>query len=94
VLLVLFPGVGSFVLSLATVAVLLSVVGSATEDATVTCTVNVLSAPDARLDAVQVTVPAAAVQPAPLWNVTPAGSVSVTWKPALSDGPLLWTVIV
>jgi len=96
VLLVLLPGVGSVVPSEATVALFARSAPLSAVDARVTWSVNTWSACAASpVVFVQVTSWPAAEQPAPLWKVRSAGSVSATWNPpALSDGPSLWTVSV
>src|SRR5207248_930185 len=61
-----------------------------------TTIVQVTMAPAARLALVQVTVPAASAQAGLLaeTKLVPAGTASVSVKPALSEGPRLSTVIV
>ena len=94
--LLVFGPVGSVVPFEVTVALFESTTPPFTPWSSVTWTVNVQSAPRASPPVfVQVTSWPEAEQPAPLANVSPLSSVSVTEKPpVLFDGPLLWTVIV
>jgi hypothetical protein len=91
---VLLPGFESGVLVEVMVAVF--ALGPRTAGkVTFTVIVQATLAPAVRPALVQVTVPALCVQSLLAdTNVVPAGSASVTVKPALSDGPRLSTVSV
>ncbi len=82
---VLFDGTGSLSVAL-TVAVLVSRPGVG---GVASVTPTAVAVPGARVPTVQVSTPAAAVQPAePVRNAVPAGSVSVTLTLVAVAGPL------
>jgi hypothetical protein len=91
----LFAAAGSAVAFVAIAAVLDRVVPSATLEATLTTICQVTLPPAARPAEVQVTVPATLPQAGLAdTKLVPAGIVSPTVKPVLSEGPRLSTVIV
>lgn len=89
---VLFPVAGSDVVE-STVAVLLSTVPSANEEAAVTCRVTVARPPAATVPTAHTTGVPEQVAPVAPVSVTPVGKGSVMVTSCASDGPALLTVI-